>query len=49
MVSQKTTLLEEEFKDMYHFWKWQEIVKDLDPKKLFQSKLSKRLGLKTVI
>ncbi len=46
-LAKDSTLLEEEFKDMYqNFWKWQEIVKDLDPKKLFQSKLSKRLGLK---
>ena len=46
-LAKDSTLLEEEFKDMYqNFWTWQEIVKDLDPKKLFQSKLSKRLGLK---
>lgn len=46
-LAKDSTLLEEEFRNMYpNFWKWQEIVKDLDPKKLFQSEMSTRLGLK---
>ena len=41
------TLDEKNFKLMYpEFFEWEKIVKSLDPKNLYQSNLSKRLGLK---
>mgnify|MGYP003968646903 FL=1 len=46
-LAKDSTLIEEEFKNMYqNFPKWKEIVKEIDPKKKFQSNLSIRLGLK---
>ena len=46
-LAKDSTLTEKEFKDMYPNWKeWEDIVKKIDPKNFFQSKMSNRLGLK---
>lgn len=46
-LAKDSTLTEKEFKDMYPNWKeWEDIVKKIDPKNSFQSKMSNRLGLK---
>lgn len=46
-LAKDSTLQESEFKEMYeNFSNWQQIVKHIDPHKVFQSKLSLRLGLK---
>jgi len=46
-LAKDSTLNESEFKNMYPNYKdWRNIVKKIDPNNLFQSKLSKRLGLK---
>jgi len=46
-LAKDSTLNEREFKNMYPaFENWQKIVKDIDPKNIFQSKMSQRLGIK---
>jgi len=46
-LAKDSTLNEHEFKNMYPNYKnWRNIVKKIDPNNLFQSELSKRLGLK---
>ena len=46
-ISKDSTLDETNFKEMYpEYDKWREIVKSIDPYNLYQSELSKRLGIK---
>ena len=46
-LAKDSTLDEKNFKSMYpEFLEWKKIVKSVDPKNLYQSSLSKRLGLK---
>ena len=46
-LAKDSSLDEENFKLMYpEYYEWEKIVKEIDPKNLYQSYLSKRLGLK---
>lgn len=46
-LAKDSTLDEENFKLMYpEYYEWEKIVKEIDPNNLYQSYLSKRLGLK---
>ena len=47
-MAKDSTLNQEEFKEMYpNFQNWEQIVKSVDPDNIFQSKMSKRLGIKS--
>ena len=47
-LAKDSTLNNEEFREMYpNYHEWEKILKKLDPKNIYQSALSNRLGLKT--
>ena len=47
-LAKDSTLNNDEFREMYPNYKeWEKIIKKLDPKNIYQSALSNRLGLKT--